>query len=95
MNAGLARFRWEARLASPAPCLEPILAWNGAPGSLALQLAGARERIRGMMRQHARVVSQQEQAIELMLAMLAKKGHRISDHPEWVLELGRLSGAET
>lgn len=60
---------------------------------LALQLAGARERIRTMMRQHAQVSSKQERAIELMLAMLGKTRHRISDHPEWILELGKLSGA--
>jgi hypothetical protein len=57
------------------------------------QLAEAREKIRTMMRQHAHVSSEREQVIELMLAMLSNKDHRISDHPEWILELGRLSGA--
>lgn len=62
---------------------------------LALQLAGARERIRVMMRQQTHVASERERAIVLMLAVLESKDHRVSDHPEWVLELGRLSGAET
>lgn len=59
---------------------------------LTLQLAGARERIRVMMRQQAVVLSERERAIELMLAMLDKAADRVRDHPEWIEELGKLSG---
>jgi len=62
---------------------------------LTLQLAGSRERTRAMMRQLADVRQLNERAVELMLAMLEGKSQRISDHPEWVLELGQLSGAES
>lgn len=57
-----------------------------------LQLAGARERIRVMMRQQASVASERERGIELMLTMLDKAADRVRDHPEWIEELGKLSG---
>jgi hypothetical protein len=59
------------------------------------QLCDAREKLKTMIRRQAQVAADQEQAIELMLAMLDCKDHRISDHPEWILELRRLSGDDT
>lgn len=66
----------------------------GEVAALTGQLSDLREKVRTMMRSHARVCAVNERAIVLMLAMLEKSDHRISAHPEWVLELGRLSGAE-
>lgn len=61
---------------------------------LALQLAGARERIRVMMRQQTHAALERERTIELMLAMLDRSADRVCDHPEWVGELNKLSGVE-
>ena len=58
------------------------------------RLSASSEKIREMMRSNARVVSEQEQAIELMLNMLSCTSDRIKDRPEWMKLLGKLSGAE-
>lgn len=58
------------------------------------QLSDARDKLKAMMKQHAQVCALNERAIVLMLAMLDEPRHRIGDHPEWILELGRLSGVE-
>jgi hypothetical protein len=60
---------------------------------LTASLANSREKVREMMRKLARVTAEQEQAIELMLKILENKEHRAIDHPEWVDELKKLSGA--
>lgn len=61
---------------------------------LVSRLSAAQESIRLMMSKYAKVESEQEEAIELMLAMLASPKHRVSDHPEWISALKSLSGSE-
>jgi hypothetical protein len=56
-------------------------------------LEEARASVSLLTRRNTVLASEQEAAIELMLAMLERKKDRLVDHPEWMTELTRLSGA--